>query len=432
VDAELSRAVSETSRFRDLHTKTYDIELLISGALVFGLSSAPAEIDRLFDRWGPRLDGVASPALTYLYLYAQMIVYSMLVTFVGHLLLRGYWIALLGLESVWSDGWKWDQLKIGPFSKAHMAKRVSSLSAAINTADDRASVIFAAGALLVTVSLHSLLIVIATVAVAVLITETTGIDGARAFFIVISLAFVPMVVLPMLDRRIGRRFDPESRAGRIFGRVVAAGMMLSPTRWTAPVQFVFQTRIGERQLSIAMAVAAGVLAAIVAAGMLFRNDVLRIDGWRYFNPDPTAASIDPRHYRDSNVARDGRRPTIDSDVVSGPLIRLYLPYRPRRHNPMIAAVCPDLAAAVAMGTAADNGAGATCVGNLYKVSLDGTTLAVTYTFTRDAASDFVGVLAYLTTDGLRHGPHELTVDAPGNDLAGPRELIKIPFYFVGP
>jgi hypothetical protein len=126
VDAELSRAVSETSRFRDLHTKTYDIELLISGALVFGLSSAPAEIDRLFDRWGPRLDGVASPALTYLYLYAQMIVYSMLVTFVGHLLLRGYWIALLGLESVWSDGWKWDQLKIGPFSKAHMAKRVSS------------------------------------------------------------------------------------------------------------------------------------------------------------------------------------------------------------------------------------------------------------------------------------------------------------------
>ncbi|HEX4915096.1 MAG TPA: hypothetical protein VFV51_14110, partial [Vicinamibacterales bacterium] len=162
------------------------------------------------------------------------------------------------------------------------------------------------------------------------------------------------------------------------------------------------------------------------------NDALRIDGWRYFNPDPPAASIDPRHYRDSGVARDGRRPTIDSDVIAGPLIRLYLPYRPRRHNPMIAAACPDLAAAVAAGTAADNGAGASCVGNLYRVSLDGTALLTTYRFTRDAASDFVGVLAYLTTSGLQHGPHELTVDAPGNDLTGPRELIKIPFYFVGP
>jgi hypothetical protein len=64
VDAELSGIVNETSRFRDLHTKTYDIELLISGALVFGLWSAPGEMDRLFDRWGPRLDGIASPALT--------------------------------------------------------------------------------------------------------------------------------------------------------------------------------------------------------------------------------------------------------------------------------------------------------------------------------------------------------------------------------
>lgn len=54
----------ETSRLGDLHTKTYDIELLIFGALVFGLWNAPGAMDRLFDRWGARLDGLASPALT--------------------------------------------------------------------------------------------------------------------------------------------------------------------------------------------------------------------------------------------------------------------------------------------------------------------------------------------------------------------------------
>ena len=430
MDAELNRIVPETSRFGDLHTKTYDIELLISGALVFGLSAAPGAMDRLFDRWGARLDGLASPALTYLYLYGQMIAYSLLATFVAHLCLRGYWIALLGLESVWSGGWSWDRVSLGRFSRELMQRRVTTLSAAINNADDRASVIFAAGALLVMVSLYSLLIVFAAIGAGLLLETTTGMPGARAFFIAVSVAFVPMVVIPFLDKKIGHRVDPNTVFGRVFTRAVGFGLLLSPLRLTAPVQFVFQSRIGERRLSMAMTIAAGVLATILVTGLLFRAGELRIDGWRFFDPEPAAGSIEPRHYRDSGAERDGRRPTIDSDVISGPLIRLYLPYRPRRHNPMIAKACPDLAAAVAKGDPPDNAAGAACLGGLYRVSLDGSAVTSTYRFARDAASDFVGVVAYLPTGDLQRGPHELTIDAPGNNENAAREIVKIPFYSV--
>ena len=424
--------MSETSRFQDLHTKTYDIELLISGALVFGLSSAPGELDRLFDRWGPRLDGIASPAFTYLYLYLQMIVYSMLATFVAHLLLRGYWIALLGLESVWNEGWNWERLTIGPFTREHLQRRTPSLSLAINKADDRASVIFAAGALLVAVSLHSLIVAASAVVVGLVIEATTGMEGGRAFFVAVAIPFVAMTLIPFLDKRLGPRVDADSGRGRALRRIVNAAMAISPLRWTAPLQFVFQSRIGERKLTMAMIVAASIVAGVLMLGILFRNNELRIDAWRYFNPEPTAASIDPRHYRDTAAARDGRRATIDSDVISGPLIRLYLPYRPRRHNPMIAGACPALAATVAQGNVPDNATAAACLGGLYKVSLDGNAVSNTYNFTRDAASDFVGVLAYIETAALTAGPHEFTIDAPGNDAGAPRELIKIPFYFVDP
>ena len=432
MDAELNRAVSETSRFSDLHTRTYDIELLISGALVFGLSAAPGALDRVFDRWGARLDGLASSALTYLYTYGQMIAYSLLVTFVTHLCLRGYWIALLGLESVWSDGWNWDRLKLGPYSRERMQRRVTTLSSAINTADDRASVIFAAGALLVMVSLYSLLVVIGAIVVALVVQTATGMPGTRAFFIAVGVAFVPMVLIPLLDKRIGPRVDANTVFGRIFGRAVDVGLLFSPLRWTAPVQFVFQSRIGERRLTIAMTMAAGVFTTILVGGLLFRAGELRIDGWRFFDPEPAAGSIEPRHYRDSGAERDGRRPTIDSDVISGPLIRLYLPYRPRRHNTMIAKACPDLAAAVARGDAPDNAAGAACLGGLYRVSLDGGAVTGTYRFARDAASDFVGVVAYLPTANLQQGPHELTIDAPGNNENAPRDIVRIPFYAVVP
>ena len=67
-----------------------------------------------------------------------MIVYSMLVTFIAHLCLRGYWIALLGLESVWSDGWNWDRLKLGPLHarptcerRVHVASRPRSTTPTI-------------------------------------------------------------------------------------------------------------------------------------------------------------------------------------------------------------------------------------------------------------------------------------------------------------
>ena len=62
------------------------------------------------------------------------------------------------------------------------------------------------------------------------------------------------------------------------------------------------------------------------------------------------------------------------------------------------------------------------------MSLDGATVTASYSFTRDAASDYVGVLAYLPSDGLAPGPHELTIDAPGGNPEAPRETIRIPFY----
>jgi len=238
-----------------------------------------------------------------------------------------------------------------------------------------------------------------------------------------------MAIIPLLDRRLAGKLPPDGRADRVFARVAGVGMIFSPLRFIGPIQFVFQSRLGQRRLSMAMAAAAGVMMIALVMSVFVRSGELRLDGWRYYDPRPTAPSVDPRHYRDSGAARDGRRPTIDSDVIGGPLIRLYLPYR-RRHNPLIATACPALDAAVAAGTASDHSAAAACVGDLYRVSIDGAAVTASYNFTRDAASDFVGVLAYLPVDGLAPGPHELAIDAPGSNAQAPREVFRIPFYSI--
>jgi hypothetical protein len=252
--------------------------------------------------------------------------------------------------------------------------------------------------------------VVIAIAVSMLISAATGIPSRSAFSVAFVAVFVPMIVIPLLDRRLAGKLNPNGLAHRVFARVAGAGLLLSPLRFIGPIQFVFQSRLGQRKLGIALGMASAVIMASLLVSVFLRSGELRLDGWTYFDPRPTAASIDPGHYRDSGASRTGRRPTIDSDVI--------------------ASSCKVLAAAVAAGSGLNNAMAATCLGNLYKVSLDGAAVTASYSFTRDAASEFVGVLAYLPTAGMASGPHELTIDGPGGNPDAPREIIKIPFYSV--
>jgi hypothetical protein len=413
-------AVTQTSRFRDLHRLTHEVELLISGALVFGLSQVPGYIEGAFEFWSLRLEGLAMTAATYLFVYSVLLVYSLLGTFVLHLCLRGYWVALLGLESVWPEGWSSEKLKFGPHGRREADRMFGSLAVSIDKADDRASLLFAAGALLVTVFLYSLIMMLVSIGLGAGVAYLTGgrIPGVVGLFSAFGLFLFVTVALTLVDRHYGHRIPAGTRAGRWFAAALRTAMWLSPARATGPVQFVFQNHLGEKKLGGAIAVAAAVMATVLIGGMLWRSGQFRIDGWRYFDDSPAAeAYFDPRYYRDSPATRDGLLPSIDAEVITGPYLKLYLPYRPRRHNPLLDTKCPQ---------PADDRA--QCVGNLYTVSLAGQALTgLTFDFTRDMPSGFVGVATFLDVRTLAPGRHELTIVAPPR-REGETLTIRIPFY----
>lgn len=412
--------MTQASRFRDLHTRTHEVELLISGALVFGLLQVPGYIESTFMGWVTRLEGLTMTAVIYLFVYSELLAYSLLGTFILHLCLRGYWVALLGLESVWPEGWNAEKLKFGPHGRLEAARMFKPLSESIDKADDRASLLFAAGTVLVTVFVFSLVMMLVSIAIGAGLSWATDgrVPGATAFFAAFGLFLVVTVILTLVDRKFGTRISADSPGGRRFVAALRASMWLSPARFTGPVQFVFQTHVGERRLGAAIGVAAGVMAVVLLGGMVWRFGLFRIDGWRYFDDSPTAAAyFDPRYYRDSQAVRDGLLPSIDAEVITGPYIKLYLPYRPRRHNPLLDTRCPQ-----------PTDAPAQCVGNLYTISLGGKALTgLTFDFTRDMPSEFVGVATFLDVRDLPPGRHELTILAPPRE-SGDTLTIRIPFY----
>lgn len=414
-----------TSRFRDMHTRTYEIELLISGALVFGLFQVPGAIEHAFDAWMPRFDGLATAVASYLFLYALMIAYSLLGMFILQLAMRGYWVALLGLESVWPDGWNWDQLKFGPYSRPYVEAQVPTLAVSIDRADDRASVIFAAGALLAMVFLYSLMLSIMALPVGWLVATVSGgyLGHVAAFFTVLGLALGTLIVLPLVDRFAGHRIARDSAGGRLLDRLTRALLRLSIVRIVGPVQFVFQSRMGEKSLTVAMTLAASLLGMIMIGGLLWRAGELRVDGWTRYSSEAGTVGFEPAQYRDSGVARTGTAPSIDSDIIRGPYLRVYLPYRPRRHNPLLEKTCPLTGPVVDQMSAS-----AACLGGLHTLLLDDQPLqALTFDFTRDAGSDFVGVITFIDVRTLAPGRHVLQIDAPGRD-EGTTATYRIPFY----
>src|SRR3954470_4301452 len=100
-----------------LTSPTWELELFLSGAFVFAMFQLPGLIEHVFTRIQPHATETVYLVVFDLSLYAKAIAFTLIAMFVVHLVTRAYWVALMGLHSVFPRGIKWDELKVGPISR---------------------------------------------------------------------------------------------------------------------------------------------------------------------------------------------------------------------------------------------------------------------------------------------------------------------------
>lgn len=71
------------------YDRTWELELLISGAVAFTLLQLPGAADGAFDRLSPRLGEGLPRLLMFGYVYIKIILYALIATFIVHLAARG-------------------------------------------------------------------------------------------------------------------------------------------------------------------------------------------------------------------------------------------------------------------------------------------------------------------------------------------------------
>lgn len=416
-------------------TPTWEMELLISGATVFALLQLPAALDAGLYALFPRFDRAAAMLILLPCVYIKSAAYALIFTFVLHLATRGYWVALVGLRSVYPAGIRWEGLKWGPHYLGAIRERLGSTDALVERADNRASQVFGFGVGFALLMLAPLLIMIVVTLLAYAIHYLLGerYDWLILWHLLFAILFLPFGLAVLVDRMVGKRFEPGSRMAGGLRRFFLACLRGGFSSFTNYPMVMFLGQFGQRRGGVLLSVAI-VLVVMISVAQMMWNDGSGIGNYRHLGTEEIGheRTLNPAHYADQRG--DGATltplPFITSEVVRGDYLRVFIPYRPGRDNPALDESCPQ---ATQVGADEASSVVLDCLALLYPLALDGVTVAdPRFDRAQDPVSGLRGVVAMLRIADLAPGRHLLEVARPGAPQRSADEAdeppYRIPFW----
>jgi hypothetical protein len=415
--------MSETPTERPSSKATWEMELLISGATVFALMQLPAKLDQLlYDALNRTSLGLAS-LITPLWVYAKVAVVILIGTFLLHLFLRGYWVALVGLDSVYPGGIQAGKLKLGAI-QARLVAEAPPMPERIARADQLATRVFGVGFGGAMAMLRPFAVALAVLLVAFIgkLTQVQELDLDLLGGAGLAIGLLPFVIVHWIDRARGSKLSPAGWVARVVRAIFRLYGKIGFGADSNPLVALFRSHeSGSRAQTLASL--AMVLVVLVSVGQsLFLAKGVALysyDGLLPLEHPDTAQVLVPQHYasmRGETPATDPA-PFIPDKIAQAPYLELNVPVRPNlleamRREPG----CTD--------------AGLECLVRLLDIHLDGAKVSVPLDASTDPATGLRTVMAMIPIANLAAGRHELTVAHPRiHDPDGPaRPPERIPFW----
>ncbi|HEY2346270.1 MAG TPA: hypothetical protein VGH80_10360 [Xanthomonadaceae bacterium] len=404
-------------------TPTWESELLLSGASVFGLLQFPSYLYTLLDRLHHQLSTTWDLLLELGSIFLLGIVYALIVTFLLHLATRAYWVALVGLRSVYPQGIRWERSRGGPINRRVRQAQYGDMDALIERADNRSTLIFATGIAIVCNSLVALLMSMPLLALAIVLqTWVWPLAQPLSWFMILMAALVVPFALPRaIDSLLGQRLAPDSGMARTLECMLSWGQAWRPEHVSEPLMLGLTTNIRHRRGFVWFLILIYALFFITS-----ELEKMRHKGFDALPASLLARSLPMQQladYYESAGTPTQLVPHIQADIVTDPYLRLWVPLDPHRTKAFERA-CSGARAAGAPANA--------CLGELFAPSLDGHRLTgLDWHLYRDPSLDVDGLRAYVPVQSLSTGEHALRLSVPARDDPEPDakpETWVIPFW----
>ncbi|MEM7587572.1 MAG: hypothetical protein AAF560_29560 [Acidobacteriota bacterium] len=410
----------------DSRRRTWELELIISGAVVFALLGVPGWLDEWFFEY--RLHGSQNQVMVGFmgYYYLQLIAYSLIVSFCTNLAIRSYWIGLVGLHKVFPDGPRWSEAKDGPISK-QLQQAHPTLPQLIDRSDKASSLVFSSSFLIIFIFIFSIVMVAGLSLTAWLISPFVfgGEHQQRILYLLLVLFLVPPTLSGLFDKSLIKK--PRSTwEGRWYTKPLAAVLKFFFWITLRPLSTAIQQTLGTniaRKYTIPLFVLTflALVGFFTVSFTLKNTDTPAVHSYAFFPESRVARGMDPGHYE--NLRPEGRlyptKPSIQADIIVDPFLKLFIPYAPSKQNSDLMLLCPDfepLPRSGFMNRRSDAelrpadpriDQALDCLSRLYTISLNDTLITPTFDFTTQSQTGIRGIIAYLPVEGLPAGRNQL-------------------------
>jgi type II secretory pathway pseudopilin PulG len=252
-------------------TPTWEIELLISGATAFGLIQLLGASDDWFLRLQLWLNNAPMlMILNPLQIYVRIALICLTIAILVHLLVRAYWVALIGLHSVYRGPPDISKIASGPYTRRAIEADTQDVPAQIEKADNLATQIFGYGIGMALMMLIPSALVLLTLGAAQLLDLFLPSQKAvNIALLVLALPIFLLFIIPsMLDQYFGKRIPEHSILGRSLSKFFLSLRRYSLGVGNNVIVVYMMSRAGSYRGAVIGSIVSGfVLSIIAVAGM---------------------------------------------------------------------------------------------------------------------------------------------------------------------
>lgn len=313
---------------RRLEKESWQAELLISGLALYGTLQLPVFVYWLTDtliNLFPSNYYLAGYAISFLYLFGI----AMLTTFfIIHFVLRAYWVGLIGLNSVYPDGYKIENNIYSSIYSKLLADKLPKIKDSIKDIDNMCSSMFSgAFAFLLMYGMMSI-----SFSVILAIYMLTKDFIPFPVWVALGAIFTIIMLVVTIFGTMGKseKFRNNEKLQKNFFRMsYLFGIIATPFVYKPINQILFTTSSNSKSVSsnFKVAVPFFLIAMFLSTYHIEKSNIgymiLKGNGE---NINLHENTVYPNHYLDQyEVDQNIFVPVIDSDIVEGPFVKLFVP-----------------------------------------------------------------------------------------------------------
>lgn len=435
---------------RNMAEKTWNLELIISGAATYMSSHLPRLTDQGFYFFLDNLNReqdikkTAMPLLAYC--FSKIIAWVLPPTFLCHFIMRAFWAGLVGLHTVYPAGIDYENLP-GYRGKARelFEKRFGTLAGYILRLDRFCNQMFAFAFTIVLFAMGLSIIYLFIFVFTNLIPQFLGDEWQSAGSAWINSLFFGIAILMLAAQLILQRVDRER-----YPRLVEWSTKVLTTMPGFVLPFIykpvnyltmtFSSNISKGRFYTRMTVVS-ILVMVTFAVVFFNVSYTVRNANPYFLQDYFGAyrneySFNETHYQ--SLTGENERPasvTIPDEVVEGPYLKIFVTY-PKSWDQTLQKTCslpenlPDSLDKRQKRTMLDS-MRIGCLSNAVRLQINDSVYQNTeWQFAIHPQASVPGIQAMVSTRGFKSGKNMITVKFPSATKPDSLMLVdRVPFWY---